>query len=57
MVLLAARDTLEKRYMTIGTIGTIFWSAIITYRGPRIRIISMRRSTLREIATYKEKTR
>jgi uncharacterized DUF497 family protein len=43
---------LEKRYMVIGTIGREHWSAIIRYRGARIRIISVRRSTAAEIETY-----
>jgi uncharacterized DUF497 family protein len=56
VVLLPARDASEKRYMTVGKIGAVFWSAIITYRGPRIRIISVRRSTPREIAIYEKNT-
>jgi uncharacterized protein len=51
-VLLGAKDALEKRYMVIGTIGREHWSAIISYRGARIRIISVRRSTAAEIDTY-----
>jgi uncharacterized protein len=50
-VLLAAKDALEKRYMVIGMIRE-HWSAIISYRGARIRIISVRRSTALEIANY-----
>jgi uncharacterized DUF497 family protein len=52
IVLLPARDALEKRYMVIGTIEREHWSAIINYRGA-IRIISGRKSTL-EIETYKK---
>jgi uncharacterized DUF497 family protein len=52
---LGAKDALEKRYMVIGRIGSEHWSAIITYRGATIRIISVRRSTPLEIKTY-EKT-
>jgi uncharacterized DUF497 family protein len=33
IVLLPAKDALEKRYMVIGTIGSDHRSAIITYRG------------------------
>jgi hypothetical protein len=51
-VLFHAQDVLEKRYMVIGTIGDEYWSAIITYRGARIRIISVRKSTAAEIETY-----
>jgi len=57
VVLIPAKDAAEKRYMTVGKIGAVLWSAIITYRGPRIRIISVRRSTSREIAIYEKNTR
>ena len=53
-VLLGAKDALEKRYMVIGTIGSDHWSAIITYRGATIRIISVRKSTPSEIDTYEK---
>lgn len=47
-----AKDAAEKRYLVIGTIGNDHWSAVITYRGMTIRIISVRKSTLREIEAY-----
>jgi uncharacterized protein len=53
-VLFGAKDALEKRYMVIGTIGAQHWSAIITYRGAVIRIISVRKSTPSEIDTYEK---
>ena len=53
-VRLGAKDALEKRYMIIGKIEREHWSAIITYRGATIRIISVRRSTRSEIDTYEE---
>jgi uncharacterized DUF497 family protein len=53
-VILGAKDALEKRYMVIGTIGSDHWSAIITYRGGTIRIISVRKSTPSEIDTYEK---
>ena len=53
-VLLGAKDALEKRYMIIGRIGTQHWSAIITYRGGIIQIISVRKSTATEIETYEK---
>jgi len=53
-VLLGAKDALEKRYMIIRRIGTQHWSAIITYRGGIIRIISVRKSTATEIETYEK---
>ena len=54
IVLLPAKDALEKRYMVIGTIGSDHWSAIITYRGATIRIISVRKSSPNEIDTCEE---
>jgi hypothetical protein len=54
IMLLPAKDALEKRYMVIGRIGSEHWSAIITYRGATIRIISVRKSTPNEIDTYEE---
>jgi uncharacterized DUF497 family protein len=54
IVLLGAKDALEKRYMVIGTIRSEHWSAIITYRGATIRIISVRKSTPLEIETYEK---
>ena len=54
IVLLGAKDALEKRYMAIGKIGSGHWSAIITYRGATIRIISVRKSTPVEIKTYEK---
>jgi hypothetical protein len=40
--------------MVIGRSGSEHWSAIITYRGGTIRIISVRKSTLSEIETYEK---
>ena len=53
-VRLGAKDALEKRYMILGNIEREHWSAIITYRGGAIRIISVRKSTPSEIATYEK---
>jgi uncharacterized protein len=53
-VVLSAKDALEKRYLIIGTISGGYWSAIITYRGATIRIISVRTSTASEIDTYEK---
>jgi uncharacterized DUF497 family protein len=54
IVLLSAKDASEKRYLVIGTIGQQHWSAIITYRGSTVRIISVRRATDREIEIYEK---
>jgi uncharacterized DUF497 family protein len=53
-IVLCAKDVFEKRYLVIGTITHEHWSAIITYRGARIRIISVRKSTAAEILTYEK---
>ncbi len=47
-----ARTTDEPRYLVIGKIEGKFWSAVITYRGENIRIISVRRSREEEIELY-----
>ncbi len=44
----------EPRYLVIGTINQKYWSAIITYRGTNIRIISVRRSRPNEIKYYEK---
>jgi uncharacterized DUF497 family protein len=54
IVVLGAKDASEKRYMAIGTIGRVHWSAIITYRGSTIRIIRVRRPTPSEIEMYEK---
>jgi uncharacterized DUF497 family protein len=51
---LGAKDAFEKRYMIIGKIEREYWSAISIYRGGTIRIISVRKSTPSEIATYEK---
>jgi uncharacterized DUF497 family protein len=55
-ILLEAKDDAEKRYMAVGTIESGHWSAIITYRGAVIRIISVRKSTPSEIEVYEKTT-
>ena len=42
----------EPRFLVIGRISNQCWSAIITYRGEKIRIISVRRSRREEIEIY-----
>jgi uncharacterized DUF497 family protein len=42
----------EPRYLVIGKISGKYWSAVITYRGEKIRIISVRRSRKEEVAIY-----
>jgi uncharacterized DUF497 family protein len=47
-----ARTTDEPRFLIIGTIGPKHWSAVVTYRQDRIRIISVRRSRKEEVEIY-----
>ena len=47
-----ATTTGERRFLVIGEISGKHWSAVITYRGNRIRIISVRRSREEEIKFY-----
>lgn len=47
-----ARDTDEPRYMVIGLINNKHWSAVMTYRNNRIRLISVRRSRTEEVKLY-----
>jgi uncharacterized protein len=42
----------EPRSLVIGRIAEKYWSAVITYRGENIRIISVRRSRKSEVALY-----
>lgn len=42
----------EPRYLVIGLINGKHWSAVLTYRGANIRLISVRRSRVEEVALY-----
>ena len=42
----------EPRHLMIGLINEKHWSAVITYRGAVIRLISIRRSRTEEVALY-----
>ncbi len=46
------QTTDEPRLVVVGMIGEKHWSAIITYRGRKVRIISVRRSREEERAIY-----
>lgn len=47
-----ARSDDEPRFLNIGLIEGKHWSAVVTYRGERIRIISVRRSRAAEVKLY-----
>ena len=42
----------EPRFLIIGLIEKKHWSAIITYRNEKIRLISVRRSRVEEVTLY-----
>lgn len=50
-----ARTEDEPRFLVIGKIDGKHWSAVVTYRGGRIRIISVRRSREVEVKLYEGK--
>ena len=46
----------EPRYLVIGKIEGKHWSGIITYRGEKTRIISVRRSRKEEVDIYESES-
>lgn len=49
---IAARSDAEPRFLFVGMIGAAYLSAITTYRGDVIRLISVRRSRAQEVQAY-----
>ncbi|MBL4832738.1 MAG: BrnT family toxin [Pseudomonas sp.] len=49
---LRAKSEDEQRFLLIGRIGEKHWSAVVTYRDARIRLISVRRSRKQEVELY-----
>ena len=49
---IAAKTEDEPRYLVIGLIDGKHCSAVITYRGANIRLISVRRARTEEVALY-----
>ena len=49
---ISAKTLDENRFLIIGKITDECWSAIITYRNEKVRIISVRRSRQEEIEIY-----
>jgi uncharacterized DUF497 family protein len=47
-----ARSGYEVRFLVIGRIGRRHWSAVVSIRGQRVRLISVRRSRLEEVIVY-----
>lgn len=52
LIEISAKTTDEPRSLVIGKIAGKHWSAVITYRTPKVRIISVRRSRKAEVALY-----
>jgi len=50
-----ARPSDEPRFLVIGLIGQKHWSAVVTYRNGKSRLISVRRSRKREVDLYESK--
>jgi len=42
----------EPRFLVVGKISGKHWSGVITYRGEKIRIVSVRRSRKEEVDIY-----
>lgn len=42
----------EERHLLIGKLSGKYWSVILTYRGEKVRIISVRRSRKEEVEIY-----
>lgn len=47
-----AKSEDEPRFLLIGKIGEKHWSAVVTYREDRTRLISVRRSRKKEVELY-----
>lgn len=50
----SGNDGVEERWLIIGMIGEKMWTAIVTYRGDAIRLISCRRARTREEKLYEQ---
>ncbi len=51
-----ARTVDEPRFLVVGRIGLRHWSAVITYREGRIRLISVRRARKEEVDLYENES-
>ena len=52
MIEIPAKTADEPRFLIVGRIVGKHWSAVVTPRGDNIRIISVRRSRIEEVAIY-----
>jgi hypothetical protein len=54
LLVLPSRYPEESRYLAIGRIGDLHWTAVFTERGERVRLISIRRSRHEERDLYEQ---
>ena len=52
-----ARTQIEPRWLIIGRIAQVHYSAIVTYRGEKIRLISVHRARKEEVRIYESSRR
>ena len=52
LIEIPARTADEARLLVVGVIAGTHWSAVITYRGEAIRLISARRARSEEVSLY-----
>lgn len=52
LIEIPAKTLDEPRFLLIGRINGKHWSAVVTHRSERIRLISVRRSRPEEVALY-----
>ena len=52
LIEIPARTADEPRFLIVGRITGKHWSAVVTPRGNNIRIISVRRARIEEVAIY-----
>lgn len=52
LVEIPARTEDEPRFVVVGMISEKHWSAVVAYRGERVRLISVRRARVEEVAIY-----
>jgi uncharacterized protein len=52
LIEIPAKTTDESRFLVVGMIEAKHWSGVVTYRGERVRIISVRRSRKEEVDLY-----
>ena len=52
LIEIPAKTKDEPRFLVVGCISGKHWSGVITYRGEKIRIISIRQSRQEEVEIY-----